>query len=401
MHLLTIPLNHCRPAMRRNQRLTIAWTRRRSYKPCPPSCDSLFCPTWTNPWWPSCRKSSPPKRRVCAATQRRDTDAFCRCCVNYFAWTPTDCLEGSVAWREKRKSIRQRSSWLTRIKTSNIGIDQSLIVSWTSHTFKKSFRLGDSNAVHFAIYMQLWVSSSVVAKPFPALQTILFWSFTFSQERLLTHGLFRQGATRIRHRTPGNPPPNAWASMGEFSRGMRRRHTFTSGGNRLPATLSQLPASRQILDHDALACLMLLLFVEEARLNTNCLHRVFRNLCYHHPTRDWMVSTLMSILQRSGEERASLALETCMEVTPSATPPKLQKQFPKKASGAVGVWSTGDASPVTSAGRNTSWMSIRLEAALGSRASIFQVKYCFGVGSLFRSISSIRLKILLFFLPAS
>lgn len=146
---------------------------------------------------------------------------------------------------------------------------------------------------------------------------------------------------------------------------------------------------------------MLLLFVEEARLNTNCLHRVFRNLCYHHPTRDWMVSTLMSILQRSGEERASLALETCMEVTPSATPPKLQKQFPKKASGAVGVWSTGDASPVTSAGRNTSWMSIRLEAALGSRASIFQVKYCFGVGSLFRNISSIRLKILLFFLPAS
>ncbi|XP_009465116.1 PREDICTED: E3 ubiquitin-protein ligase HUWE1-like, partial [Nipponia nippon] len=42
---------------------------------------------------------------------------------------------------------------------------------------------------------------------------------------------------------------------------------------------------RLLLDHEALSCLLVLLFVDEPKLNTSRLHRVLRNLCYHAPTR--------------------------------------------------------------------------------------------------------------------
>ncbi|XP_057245542.1 E3 ubiquitin-protein ligase HUWE1-like, partial [Malurus melanocephalus] len=58
---------------------------------------------------------------------------------------------------------------------------------------------------------------------------------------------------------------------------------------------------RLLLDHEALSCLLVLLFVDEPKLNTSRLHRVLRNLCYHAPTRGWVVRSLLSILQRSSE----------------------------------------------------------------------------------------------------
>ncbi|XP_066283508.1 E3 ubiquitin-protein ligase HUWE1-like [Branchiostoma lanceolatum] len=58
---------------------------------------------------------------------------------------------------------------------------------------------------------------------------------------------------------------------------------------------------RQLLDHEALACLLVLLFVDEPKLNTSRLHRVLRNLCYHSGTRMWVVHALLSILDRTGD----------------------------------------------------------------------------------------------------
>ncbi|KAL0158058.1 hypothetical protein M9458_046134, partial [Cirrhinus mrigala] len=52
---------------------------------------------------------------------------------------------------------------------------------------------------------------------------------------------------------------------------------------------------RLLLDHEALSCLLVLLFVDEPKLNTSRLHRVLRNF-------------LLSILQRSSE--SELCLET-------------------------------------------------------------------------------------------
>ncbi len=64
---------------------------------------------------------------------------------------------------------------------------------------------------------------------------------------------------------------------------------------------------RLLLDHEALSCLLVLLFVDEPKLNTSRLHRVLRNLCYHSQTRGWVIRSLLSILQRSSES------ELCLE----------------------------------------------------------------------------------------
>ncbi|KAH8032161.1 hypothetical protein HPB51_023305 [Rhipicephalus microplus] len=63
----------------------------------------------------------------------------------------------------------------------------------------------------------------------------------------------------------------------------------SSGGGALGPPTSQQARGRQLLDHEALACLLVLLFVDEPRINTGRLHRVLRNLCYHPPTRHWVV----------------------------------------------------------------------------------------------------------------
>jgi len=74
---------------------------------------------------------------------------------------------------------------------------------------------------------------------------------------------------------------------------------------------------RHLLDHEALSCLLVLLFIDEPKLNTTRLHRVLRNLCYHGPTRDWVVRSLLSILERSNEARSNTADQFPITSTPS------------------------------------------------------------------------------------
>ncbi|XP_076800643.1 E3 ubiquitin-protein ligase HUWE1-like isoform X1 [Clavelina lepadiformis] len=190
------------------------------------------------------------------------------------------------------------------------------------------------------------------------------------QERIFSRGtdLFRH--PRIRHTAAeGN---SSWGGFDEFSGGLRRRGGFYNGKQSQQASVAQTHATlaRQILDHESLTCLLLLLFVEDGRVNTTWLHRVFRNLCHHSPTRDWLVATLMAILQRAGDVRPAAKPagdSLAMDVSPAATA-KMQKQFPKK------ITTTWPAEGSNLGNRNASWMSIRLEAALGSRSSIFQVE---------------------------
>lgn len=60
---------------------------------------------------------------------------------------------------------------------------------------------------------------------------------------------------------------------------------------------------RQLLDHEALSCLLILLFVDEPKLNIIRLHRVLRNLCHHVPTRQWVVQSLLAIMERTREAK--------------------------------------------------------------------------------------------------
>ncbi len=112
---------------------------------------------------------------------------------------------------------------------------------------------------------------------------------------------------------------------------------------------------RQLVDLEALTCLLVLLFVNEPKLNTARLHRVLRNLSYHSNTRQWILQALLSILDRTS----------------------LCKPVPDGSDSRTGETDNGlhtqtNTSSVVKS--QPSWLSISMEAALGCRANVFQVQ---------------------------
>ncbi|XP_037677889.1 E3 ubiquitin-protein ligase HUWE1 isoform X7 [Choloepus didactylus] len=154
---------------------------------------------------------------------------------------------------------------------------------------------------------------------------------------------------------------------GTFQMGGSSSHNRPSGSN--VDTLLRL-RGRLLLDHEALSCLLVLLFVDEPKLNTSRLHRVLRNLCYHAQTRHWVIRSLLSILQRSSES------ELCIE-TPKLT---TTEEKGKKSSKSCGS-SSHDNRPLdllhkmeSKSSNQLSWLSVSMDAALGCRTNIFQIQ---------------------------
>ncbi|XP_025833004.1 E3 ubiquitin-protein ligase HUWE1-like [Agrilus planipennis] len=113
---------------------------------------------------------------------------------------------------------------------------------------------------------------------------------------------------------------------------------------------------RQLLDHEALSCLLVLIFTDDPKLHTLRLHRVIRNLCYHAPTREWIVKSLLSIIERSVQAKPDENLNKPLRRTPKPGPliSKLLTDARHLNNGA-------------------SWLNIRMEAALGCHANVFLV----------------------------
>lgn len=141
---------------------------------------------------------------------------------------------------------------------------------------------------------------------------------------------------------------------------------------------------RLLLDHEALSCLLVLLFVDEPKLNTSRLHRVLRNLCYHSQTRGWVIRSLLSILQRSSE--SELCLETAR--LDEARGKRAQGQGSSGASKGSSTSSTSVSSSSSSlellnrvesrSSSQLSWLSVSMDAALGCRTNIFQIQRASG-----------------------
>ncbi|XP_068610279.1 E3 ubiquitin-protein ligase HUWE1 [Brachionichthys hirsutus] len=165
---------------------------------------------------------------------------------------------------------------------------------------------------------------------------------------------------------------------------VQRGGTFQMGGgpNHRPSnsnmdSLLRL-RGRLLLDHEALSCLLVLLFVDEPKLNTSRLHRVLRNLCYHSQTRGWVIRSLLSILQRSSES------EVCVETSrleDSRIKRSIQGGCGGKGSASSSLSSISPSSSsellnkVESRSSNQlSWLSVSMDAALGCRTNIFQIQ---------------------------
>ncbi|XP_062871591.1 E3 ubiquitin-protein ligase HUWE1 isoform X2 [Trichomycterus rosablanca] len=176
----------------------------------------------------------------------------------------------------------------------------------------------------------------------------------------------------------------AVSRTGTFQMGGNANHNRPSSSN--VDSLLRL-RGRLLLDHEALSCLLVLLFVDEPKLNTSRLHRVLRNLCYHSQTRGWVIRSLLSILQRSSES------ELCLETA------RLDESRGKRAQGSgssgssKGSNSSSQSSVASSSSSSSlellnrvesrssnqlSWLSVSMDAALGCRTNIFQIQRASG-----------------------
>ena len=76
-----------------------------------------------------------------------------------------------------------------------------------------------------------------------------------------------------------------------------------AGSGSAALALEKSRNGRQLLDQESLASLLVLLFIDEPRMNMTKLHRVVRNLCIHSPTRAWVIKALLCILEKvSGKQ---------------------------------------------------------------------------------------------------
>ncbi|XP_058499680.1 E3 ubiquitin-protein ligase HUWE1 isoform X9 [Solea solea] len=172
---------------------------------------------------------------------------------------------------------------------------------------------------------------------------------------------------------------------------VQRGGTFQMGGgtNHRPSSSSVDSLlrlrGRLLLDHEALSCLLVLLFVDEPKLNTSRLHRVLRNLCYHSQTRGWVIRSLLSILQRSSES------EVCVETSrleDSRGKRSTQGGCGGKGSATSSLSSSSSSSSSSSlellnrvesrSSSQLSWLSVSMDAALGCRTNIFQIQRASG-----------------------
>lgn len=56
---------------------------------------------------------------------------------------------------------------------------------------------------------------------------------------------------------------------------------------------------RYLLDHDALSSILILLFIQDNTINITRLHRLIKNLCFHGPTRQWIIQALLDIMEKT------------------------------------------------------------------------------------------------------
>ena len=135
-------------------------------------------------------------------------------------------------------------------------------------------------------------------------------------------------------------------------------------------------SSKQMLDQEALTCLLVLLFLDQNKLHVNRLHRIMKNLSQHQPTRAWILASLLAILQAT--KGSFFPSHTCP--MPQLTPLTPAKGERGGAVHIVGSTSTPMVVPHPVC-QGPHWLNMSINAALGSNARVFQFEISSGKGS--------------------
>lgn len=151
---------------------------------------------------------------------------------------------------------------------------------------------------------------------------------------------------------------------------------FSNGPPTLPPPNRKI-TGRHLLDHEALACLLVLLFVEEPRLNTGRLHKVLRNVCYHEETRSWLINAMIAILRRtSGQHSDGSCVVPCVESSTrgesSSSSQSNRTESPCRLEEYLQAQEQGTFDSKSS--KQHSWLSFGVRTSLGSRTNVFCIR---------------------------
>uniref|UniRef100_A0A915HRR8 Uncharacterized protein n=1 Tax=Romanomermis culicivorax TaxID=13658 RepID=A0A915HRR8_ROMCU len=158
----------------------------------------------------------------------------------------------------------------------------------------------------------------------------------------------------------------AWNTLGGRDVSSHFPQRFGAGSS--GASFGVSPASTSIvraqslLDKEAVTCLLVLFFVDDSRLNVGRLHKILRSLCYHTPTRDWIVRSLLNILEKTQPQ--DVAMTTPSTIIPSAE--KSRKFTPE-------VKGLNDKLVCGSKRLSQNWLNINLSSTVGgSKIEVFE-----------------------------
>uniref|UniRef100_A0A1B0DQ42 HECT-type E3 ubiquitin transferase n=1 Tax=Phlebotomus papatasi TaxID=29031 RepID=A0A1B0DQ42_PHLPP len=126
------------------------------------------------------------------------------------------------------------------------------------------------------------------------------------------------------------------------------------------------------LDQEALASLLVMLFIDAPKFNVLRFQRVIRNLCFHAPTRRWIIGALLAIMERTAEVVDLASTKKVSSGSPGHDPMESINSIGK---GRKGQMSSSSSSTDMSCSKKPierpMWLNIRLDPALGSRANVF------------------------------
>ncbi len=172
-------------------------------------------------------------------------------------------------------------------------------------------------------------------------------------------------------------------------------HTYRSWQQSMKAIES---GSKQMLDQEALTCLLVLLFLDQNKLHNNRLHRIVKNVSQHQPTRAWILSSLLAIIRETNVVPTALPtnphLRPSCPMPPSLTPKQgsafnhpFSSSHSRHHHGAL-VTSTPNMPTLSGSGGFSPqhhstiphWLNLSINAALGSHAKVFQFEHSGKVG---------------------
>lgn len=154
--------------------------------------------------------------------------------------------------------------------------------------------------------------------------------------------------------------------------------------------------SKQMLDQEALTCLLVLLFLDQNKLHNNRLHRIVKNVSQHQPTRAWILSSLLAIVRETNIIPTALHTHPHLSATCPMPPPLTPKRgsshnHPSSSSHSHGALVTSTPNMTTASGSGGShspqhhstmphWLNLSINAALGSHAKVFRFEHSGKIG---------------------